>query len=84
MNTVLENSLNEGVVEGGAALVTGLEVEYSAHAACVCSTCTEDVTGGIPSCEDEIVGIRNVEGLSVKLFKLEIKVIRKERRLYLR
>jgi len=76
VNAVLENSLNEGVVEGGAALVAGLEVEYSAHAACVCSTCTEDVTCGIPACEDKIVGIRNVEGLSVELLELKVEVVR--------
>ena len=75
MNSILQNALNVLVIEGTARLVTGLEVEDLTETTGECCTCAEDVTAFIPSAEDKIVGIGNVEGLSVELFLLELELI---------
>ena len=67
VNGVGDDALNVGVMEGGAGLVAGLEVEDLARVAEVGHTRTEDVAVLIPTAEDELVRLGNEEGLGVKL-----------------
>ena len=74
-NAIGDYFLNVLVVERAARLVTGLEVEYLSCAAEEASTRTEDKSVLIPCTENESIGLGNVEGLTVKLLRLDRKVI---------
>ena len=57
------------IIEGSAGLMTGLEVEHSARAALKASTASEHVSVLKPTDEEKIVGLRNKEGLGIKLLR---------------
>lgn len=67
MHCVLKYSDDVLVVEGSAHLMTGLQIYYLTDAAYECATRTEDVSALIPTDEDQIIGLRNAEGLCVQL-----------------
>ncbi len=75
VNGVGDDALNVGVVEGGAGLVTGLEIEDLARVAEVGHTCAEDVAVLIPRAEDELVRLGNEEGLGVKLLGFDEELV---------
>ena len=72
--TVRDYALYVCVVERRAGLMTGLEVEHTSRAAEEGASGAENISVLIPSLEDMCVGLRNLEGLSVKLLfgKLEM------------
>ena len=72
--TVCDYALYVCIVERRAGLMTGLEVEHTSRAAEEGASGAENISVLIPSLEDMCVGLRNLEGLSVKLLfgKLEM------------
>ena len=75
VNGVGDDALNVGVMEGGAGLVAGLEVEDLARVAQICHTRTEDVAVLIPTAEDEFVRLGNEEGLCIKLLGFDEELV---------
>ena len=69
--SVLDNLLNVLVLEGLVGLVTGLEVEDSAVAACEGATASEYLAAVEPTHKDYILGIGNIKGLAVHLLGVE-------------
>ena len=56
--------------------MAGLEVEYLARSALPYTTGTEYIAGFVPRKEDKLIGIGNLEGLSIHLFCLQMEVRR--------
>ena len=69
MHRVLYYGADVFIIEASASLVTGLEVEYLSNSAVEYATGTENVALLKPGVEDQLVGLRNTEGLAVHLLK---------------
>ena len=72
---VFDYSLNVRVIVRKACFMTGLEIEYLAGSAQEAASASEDVSVFIPSSENKCIGLRNIEGLAVKLFLFDNEMI---------
>ena len=75
VNCILYKTLNIRVMERTAGLVTGLEIYQLARSLVVASTASEHVTVLIPTAQQKLVGLRNIERLRVKLLVFNKEVI---------
>jgi hypothetical protein len=66
-NSILYDRLNVFILEGLAGLVTGVEIEYLSKTSRKGCATAEYVSVLIPRAEDKIVGLRDKEGLGIKL-----------------
>ena len=69
MYSVLDNRADVFVIEASASLVAGLEVEHLSNASVEYASGAEDVALLKPGVEDQLVGLRDTEGLAVHLLK---------------
>ena len=74
-NGIGDYLLNVGVEIGAAGLVTGLEVEHLARAAEEAAARSHYMSVLEPRAENERVGLRNIEGLAIKLLFLDEEMI---------
>lgn len=74
-DTVGDYLLNIRVVEGAAAFMTGLEVKHLSRASEEACSRAEYVAVLIPTAEQKRVGLRDIEGLAVKLLFLNEEMV---------
>ena len=67
INSILDDALNVFIFERFYRLVTCVEVEYLTKTASVGNASSEDVAILKPSAEDDLIGLRNIKRLAVKL-----------------
>ena len=75
VNSVLDKALNIGVMESMASLVPRLEIDQLARALVVASAASEHMSVLKPTAQQQLVGLRNIERLCVKLFIINKEVI---------
>ena len=75
MNCVLNDANDVRIVVRGAAFVSGLEVKDLSGSAQEACTGTQNVAILIPCAKHQRFGLRNIEGLAVKLLTAEQKMI---------
>ena len=74
-NAVGNYLTNVRIIERLAALVTRLEIEYLSRSAKEASAAAEYISVLIPAAEHERIGLRNIEGLAVKLLLFNEEMI---------
>ena len=75
VNTVCNYLLNVRIVEGTAAFMTGLEIEYLSRASVKACTASEYVSIFKPTDEEKSIGLGNEEGLGINFLRLYKKMV---------